>query len=181
MYTKILNSEVLEAKDPIVTVSYADIEFLKISAAQNERKRIRLCTHRGVNNLLHEMLIVHEKGIYVRPHKHLLKSESVHIIEGLVDVIVFDDIGNVSDVISMGDYSSRLKFYYRMPDPYYHTLLIRSDVLVFHEVTNGPFKKEDTIFAPWSPDENNIFALKGFIEKLFIDAKKFKKNLNTSI
>lgn len=36
------------------------------------------------------MLIVMAKGSYIRPHKHKNKSESFHIIEGLLDVIVFD-------------------------------------------------------------------------------------------
>ena len=119
MHTRTLNPEVLVADEPIVQVSRADVEFLKASAAQNERKRIRLCTHPDVDDRLHEMLIVHTKEAYVRPHKHLNKTESVHIIEGLVDVIVLDDAGNIVQVIRMGDYASGHLFYYRMSGPYY--------------------------------------------------------------
>lgn len=174
MQAKTVNSEVFESEEPIVKISRADIAFLKSRAAQNERKRIRLCTHRGVNDLLHEMLIVHEKSVYVRPHKHSFKIESVHIIEGLVDVVVFDDEGNISDVIPMGDYASGLKFYSRMSNPYYHTLLIRSEVLVFHEITNGPFKKEDTIFAPWAPFETDLDAINGFMMEIAYSMDKLR-------
>ena len=173
MRAKTLNPEVLVAEEPIVQVSRADVEFLKASAAQNERKRIRLCTHPDVDDRLHEMLIVHAKEAYVRPHKHLNKTESVHIIEGLVDVIVFDDVGNIIEVIRMGDYASGHRFYYRMSGPYYHTLLIRSDVLVFHETTNGPFRREDTVFAPWAPDEADLAARKAFMEQVARTAARF--------
>ena len=55
----------------------------------------------------------------------------------------------------MGDFNSGLKFFYRLPPSRYHTLLIHSDVLVFHEITNGPFKPEETTWAPWAPEEND--------------------------
>ena len=173
MRTKTLNPEVLVADEPIVQVSRADVEFLKASAAQNERKRIRLCTHPHVDDRLHEMLIVHAKEAYVRPHKHLNKTESVHIIEGLVDVIVFDDVGNIIEVIRMGDYASGYRFYYRMSSPYYHTLLIRSDILVFHETTNGPFDPADTVFAPWAPAESDRDACAVFMEQVARAAERF--------
>jgi cupin fold WbuC family metalloprotein len=99
------------------------------------------------------MLIVHGRDCYVRPHKHLAKSEAFHVIQGVVDIVLLDEAGKVVEVIKMGDYASGRKFYYRLADPLYHTLLIRSDWLIFHEITNGPFKREDTIFAPWAPEE----------------------------
>jgi cupin fold WbuC family metalloprotein len=112
------------------------------------------------------MLIVHEHGAYVRPHKHLGKTESAHVIEGLADVVVFDDHGEVSDVFSLGDYSSGLSFYYRMATPTYHMLIIRSDVLVFHEITNGPFDRAKTVFAPWAPDDGDTDLIASFLAEL---------------
>lgn len=160
------NEEVLFAADKIVQVKREYIYFLKERVRHNQRKRIRLCTHKNIDDELHEMLIVLTKGAYIRPHKHLNKSESFHIIEGSVDVIVFDDEGHIIEVIQMGDYSSGSTFYYRISDPYYHTPLIRSDFLVFHETTNGPFTRSDTIFAPWAPEESNSAAGKEFMEQL---------------
>jgi len=105
------------------------------------------------------MLIVHERGAYVRPHKHPGKTESTFIIEGTVDVVVFYDDGSIERVMRMGDYASGRTFYNRMASPVFHTLIIRSDVLVFHEVTNGPFNRSDTVFAPWAPDECDANAV----------------------
>jgi cupin fold WbuC family metalloprotein len=173
MRIKTLNPEVLVTDEPIVQLCHQDVEYLKASAEQNERKRIRLCAHPDIDDLLHEMLIVHAKETYVRPHKHLKKSESVHIIEGLVDVVLFDEEGNIVEVIRMGDYSSGHRFYYRMSGPHYHTLLIQSDVLVFHETTNGPFTREDTIFAPWAPEETDQAARVPFMKRIAKASAKF--------
>ena len=102
------------------------------------------------------MLIVHSKDAFVRPHKHIQKSESVHVIEGVVDVVVFDNKGEIKEVIEMGDYASGRSFYYRMQTNDYHTFLIRSNFLVFHETVNGPFNKNDTLFPDWAPREEDI-------------------------
>ena len=166
------NSEVLYTNDTISTVNRPDVKNLKILSINNERKRIRLCTHSDSNQVLHEMLIVHGKSTYVHPHKHPGKSESTHIIEGLVDIILFDDDGRIDRVIEMGDYASGKIFYYRIATPIFHTLIIRSDILVFHETTNGPFNKESTIFAPWAPTGTAPDLVDTFISDL-------KKRINS--
>ena len=56
---------------------------------------MRLCAHPAVDDRLHEMVIAMARETYVRPHKHVNKSESVHVIEGLADAVLFDDAGNV--------------------------------------------------------------------------------------
>jgi cupin fold WbuC family metalloprotein len=160
------SDEVLYDLEPVVRISRKDVDFLKETAEHNERKRIRLCAHGSIEDSLHEMVITHAKGTYVRPHKHLGKIESFHVIEGTVDVVVFDDDGNITGVTRMGDYQSGQPFYHRISEPSYHTLLITSDVLVFHEITNGPFRREDMVYADWSPEENDKQAGADFIADL---------------
>jgi len=166
MRTKQQNLEVLYSDEPIVKIQRSDMEFLKQKSCSNDRQRIRLCTHKDVDDKLHEMFIVHGKDAYVRPHKHLHKSESFHVIEGEVDVVLFDDSGNITEVIKMGEYSTGRNFYFRIAEPYYHTLLIRSDILVFHETTNGPFNYSDTVFADWSPDQSDMPGQREFIARV---------------
>lgn len=174
MRTKVFNKEVLYSDESVVKVNYQDIKQLKEQAELNERKRIRLCTHKNIEDRIHEMLIIHTKDIYVRPHKHIDKSESFHVIEGVADVVIFDPAGKVTEVIQMGGYSSTHTFYVRISSSNYHMLIIRSDFLVFHETTNGPFRKTDTIFAPWAPDEDNISAQKKFMENLELTVDNLK-------
>jgi cupin fold WbuC family metalloprotein len=160
------NPEVLYASDPIVQVDRADIEAMVARAEQNPRRRIRLCAHKDTRDTLHEMLIVHTSDTYVRPHKHLTKSEAFHIISGTVDVVLFDEVGKIVAVVPMGDYASGRKFYYRLADPLYHTLLVRTAQIIFHEITSGPFDRADTLFAPWSPEIDDADTAREFMKKL---------------
>lgn len=161
-----LNDEVLYPDEPIVQVDRDFIELMKRKADTNVRERIRLCAHQDERDDVHEMIIIHKAGTYVRPHKHLNRSESFHIIEGQADVVIFNDNGEVTDRIAMGTYSSGRHFYYRLADPLYHTLLISSDYVVFHETTSGPFKREETVFPAWAPEEDDTAAVEAFIEDL---------------
>ena len=160
------SNEVLYELEPVVRISSHDVDFLKETAEHNERKRIRLCAHGGIEDSLHEMVITHVKGTYVRPHKHLGKIESFHVIEGSVDVIIFDDQGKITEITRMGEYQSGRPFYHRISEPLYHTLLVTSDVLVFHEVTNGPFRRKDMVYASWSPEESDIDYVERYMHKL---------------
>ena len=159
-----INEEVLYTTDNVVRIESSDIEELKQKARQNPRKRIRICVHKDLKDSIHEMLIVHEKSCYVHPHKHIGKTESFHIIEGTVDIILFDEDGQINEIIPMGDYASGRKFFYRLPPSRYHTLMIQSDVLVFHEITNGPFKLEDTVWASWAPLETDVDEVSRYME-----------------
>lgn len=163
---KKVSEEVYYANDRLTKCDSVTIEDLKLEASKRPRKRVRLCTHDEVSNKLHEMLIVHEKGCYVRPHKHLGKVESIHIIEGAVDILFFDEEGAINQVIKMGAINSGLTFYLRIDAPLYHTLLIRSEVLVFHETTNGPFERDHTVYAPWAPEYDRINEISEYIEDI---------------
>jgi len=165
------SNEVLYSNEIITRVDGEGIGYIKKLSIENDRKKIRLCTHNNKNESIHEMFIVHEYGAYVRPHKHPGKIESTHIIEGVVDLVIFDDNGNINDVIKMGDYASGNIFYYRIAAPIYHTLIIKSDILVFHETTNGPFNSHDTVFPLWAPVGNNDQVVSDYMNEL---AQKIK-------
>lgn len=173
MRIKEVSNEVLIAEDPIVQVNHVQLEDLKARAARSPRNRARLCAHKDSQDRLHEMLIVLSKDVYIRPHRHINKSESFHVIQGTAVVIFFDDNGGIQEVIHIGDAQSGKPFYFRNDDSRYHTQIITSDFLVFHEITNGPFNRADTVFAPWSPEENDP-VVKSFKEKLGRDAQAFK-------
>lgn len=166
MKTRVVNSEVLYPDESVIRVGHQDIEWLKQESDKNARKRIRLCTHISIEDPVHEMLIVHAKNTYVRPHKHLNKTESFHIVDGLVDIVLYTDDGLINEVIPMGDYGTGRNFYYRLSEPIFHTMVIVSDHLVFHETTCGPFRASDTMFAPWAPDESDSLGVKAFMYRL---------------
>ena len=125
----------------------------------------RICVHTNNKDKIHEMFIFHKKGAYVRPHKHVNKLESFHLISGKATIIFFDNNGNPKKVIKMGDYKSGKNFYYKIFKSFFHTLIVEKDIF-FHEVTSGPFIKNKTIYAKWSPNEKNNFEVKNYLLKL---------------
>ncbi len=166
MRTRPISNEVLYTDEPIVKISREDMARLIPEAAKNERRRMRLCAHRSVDDPLHEMLIVLAGDTYVRPHKHLHKSESFHVIEGQAEVVIFEEDGSIRDVIPMGEYSSGACFYYRLADACYHGLVVRSEVFAYHETTGGPLDPAQTVFAPWSPAEDALALRAAFVAQL---------------
>ena len=38
----------------------------------------------------------------------------------------------------------------------FHTLIIRSDLVIVHEITNGPFRPAATVFADFAPEDGDV-------------------------
>ena len=141
-----------------------DIKFLN-NKKNLLNKKSRICLHKNENSKIHEMLIMHKSGAYVRPHKHLGKTESFIILKGKLKVLVFNDHGDILNVINMEPLGSSKTFYYKMQKSYFHSFIIESDSLFF-EVSKGPFKKSKTVFPIWAPKEKNIVSVKKFQKDL---------------
>lgn len=161
-----VNDEVFIALDRIVTVGSDAVTFVKAQALANDRKRARICAHRTSVDPLHEMLIAITPDSYIRPHRHRDKSESFHIVEGAVDVIVFDEAGGVSKIVALGAPNSERDFFYRLEPGVFHTLVIRTPILVVHEVTNGPFSPDQTEFATWAPADDQVSEAKDYMQRI---------------
>lgn len=165
-HARAINNEVFVAEDSVVTVSRDGIVAYQQQAARNSRHRARLCAHKYNENRIHEMFIALTGKAYIRPHRHLNKSESFHVIEGTATVVFFDSRGNIEEVIHIGDYHSGRPFYYRNEDERFHTQIVTSERLVFHEITNGPFDEADTVLAPWSPEESDSAGVRVYVDEL---------------
>lgn len=170
-----LPEEIIFVDETFLTVDRQRIESLKQKALANKRNRVRLCTHTDTDHPVHEMLIVHAKGNYIPPHRHIDKSESFHVIEGTADLYFFDEEGEIIKVITMGDDKSGKNFYYRVSKSVYHTLIVTSDIFVFHETTKGPFIPSETIFGKWAPHEDDTEAVKVYMDSLVQRKKSYKE------
>ena len=158
--------EVFVADEHIVSIGKKEMDFLKETVHQTDRKRVRLCAHKDTENTLHEMFVVYMDMTYVKPNKHIGKDESLHILEGQADFIFFDEEGNITEIVPLGDYHSGRQFYIRVPAHIYHTIVMKSATLVIHEVTPGPFRREDTVWAPWAPQETDAADVQAFMGRL---------------
>jgi cupin fold WbuC family metalloprotein len=154
MKTIKINPEVFFVDGEIAALGMNDLDFLVDAATASPRHRARVCAHQDPEEVLHEMLVVMTRESYLIPEKHFVKVESYHIIQGQADVVIFDDAGEIVDVIEIGDAASGKRFFFRVrKSDFYHSLVIRTDLLVYHESATGPFRKADTFVAPWAPPE----------------------------
>ena len=148
-------------KEDIILLTKKSLEFLKKNKNQKNNKS-RVCLHKNDRENIHEMIVFHKKDSYVRPHKHLNKLESFFIIRGEVTLVIFNEKGRPIKKIEMGDYFSGKIFFYKMKKNYFHTQIIKKDTM-FKEVTNGPFKKNKTLNAKWSPEDNKKSEVKRYL------------------
>ncbi len=95
MPVKQISDEIAYAQERVIEIDKAMLDAVKQKALATPRKRSRICAHKDPENPLHEMFIVHTKDAYVRPHKHLNKSESFYVIEGAVTVVMFTEEGDI--------------------------------------------------------------------------------------
>jgi cupin fold WbuC family metalloprotein len=149
--------------DPVAEVDAAWYEKLKVHAYEADRKRARLCLHHSPDDPLHEMVIVFHRDTVIQPHRHRTKTESYHMVFGELDVVFFDEAGKPTRLLSMGAAGSGKTQIYRLSQPIWHSVIIRSEYACIHEVTNGPFREEENDFAPWAPEDPD--ALRAFLAR----------------
>ena len=140
------------------------IEELKKTSIRMGGKNLRLCLHEDQNADFHEMIILEQKGNYYRPHKHISKGESYHIIEGTQGVFIFDDEGVVIDTCILEPQGTLI---YRVGPDMYHTVMPVTDFVIYHESKPGPFIREsDSIYPEWAPDGTDIDQIAAFVNEL---------------
>lgn len=166
MNIRTVTPEVYQAEGQVVWATQENIQFLKKRAAENPRGRARLCAHPNSEDRTHEMLVALRNDNWLQPHYHTGMVESFHCVDGRMLVILFKEDGSVLETVHMGDYKSGRPFYYRQTTPLYHTLIVLTDFVVFQEVTQGPFRKGNTVLAPWAPAEGADGKLRAYIEDL---------------
>ncbi len=163
---KSLNDLVVSATDQFVSFSENEKEFIKKTLIEKDYDRFRICAHKDSDDKLHEMLMVFSSKTYVRPSLHIDKEESLYILDGFGTYVFYDEQGKVIDHVKLGPKGSGRSFYCRIPANTYHSLIVESDQIIVKETTSGPFNRSDTLFATWSPEENDQLGIEKFINIL---------------
>jgi len=148
-----VSPEVFYSNGGFLAVSSRDVDFLKIAALASPRRRARLCFHSRPEEAQQEMLIVMHRNSYVSPHRHQAKVETLGIVEGSCEALLFGDSGDLVEKLLMTPPIQGGSFFYRMPPARFHSLLFHSEWVVFVETTIGPFTTTATDLATWAPSE----------------------------
>jgi cupin fold WbuC family metalloprotein len=148
--------DVWYAENSLAFVGPDEIAFLKDRAHASARLRSRLCLHENIASPVHEMVIVHHRSCYVRPHRHPHKRESLTVLEGAASAVFFDDAATITEARVLDALAGATIC--RVPENVWHGLVIASEWLVFYEVSAGPFRAGSSEFPAWAPEENDPAA-----------------------
>jgi cupin fold WbuC family metalloprotein len=154
--------EVMVAKHAVVPVSGEIVDALKARARRSPRGISRLLLHRDPNDALHQMLIVHTRGRYIRPHRNDRSAKSWHVVEGRLLVVRFSDAGAVEEETLLTAPSEGGAFIVRLSESYYHTLIALTGETAVIETILGPFT--GTTYAPWAPEPDDARAADYFAD-----------------
>jgi cupin fold WbuC family metalloprotein len=127
----------------IITIQEIDLEKLKRAAEDAPLRRARYCLHQSHDDKVQEMVIAYCYDSEIPIHRHRGKTESFHIIEGELELLLFDDGGNITKKIKMGPSGSGMPFMFRMSSEYWHSAKLLTNYVIVHETVAGPFIKEE--------------------------------------
>jgi len=143
-------------------ISDALFDTVAAAAAESPRFRMNHNFHAGAADNPHRFLNVLLKGTYIQPHRHTdpPKSESFLVLEGMADVILFDDTGTVTARYRLGADSPEGRLWGVDISPgVWHTILPRTAQVICYEVKPGPWiPATDKEFADWAPAEGDPAA-----------------------
>lgn len=147
-----------------VRVDRALIEDLRSASRDNGNCNARVCLHDSPAADFHEMIILERGDNYCRPHRHPVKGESCHAIDGRVAVFIFGDDGEINDCAVLGNGNGLL---FRIPSGRWHAVVPLSDPVIYHESKPGPFLgDEDREFPTWAPDGTDPESADAFVQSL---------------
>jgi len=92
------------------------------------------------------------RGSYMQPHQHpsAEKIEEIHIVEGKIKILFFDDAGAVTSKQQLGVDINRVT----VPAFTWHTYVVLTDFAITYETMNGIYTPVTwKRFAQWSPSE----------------------------
>lgn len=140
------------------------IDALIDGAAHTQRGRTNLNMHESFADPVQRVFIAAGPGSYFRPHRHPDKSETILVVRGLFDVLLFDGDGTVTERFCAGPAEDIVAF--EIPAGVCHTLIARAGRSVFLEVKQGPYDPAAPFAcAAWAPEEGSA-GVAGFQARL---------------
>ncbi len=125
---------------------------LAAQAAASPRRRAHHNIHATPADLVQRFLVVAERDSYFRPHRHGSRAELALLLRGTVDVVLFDERGQVLARHGIGAHAGH--FAYETSPGVWHTLVPGASGCAFLEIKEGPYDPASAAqFAAWAPAE----------------------------
>ena len=141
------------------------LDQLKEDAASAKRRRSHLNVHAELDASVQRLFIATQPDTYMRPHRHpeAHKWEFFIVLQGKIDLLVFDDQGALLQRIAMSGEQTRAV---EVPPGTWHAYVCMEPGTLALEIKEGeylPTREQD--FAPWSPAESSERAA-GFLQQM---------------
>ncbi len=145
----------MKDKVKIPFISQLDIENgIKKAQASDRKRHPKILHQQGAEfNKVFNFLM---KETYMQPHLHPgdEKIENIHILQGELAVIFFDNEGEIDQVIRLE--RNNLE-HVKVPAFNWHTYVVLSDFAITYETMMGKYDpKSWKEMAVWAPEENTI-------------------------
>ncbi len=125
---------------------------LGAKAAASPRLRAHYNIHSGPGDPVQRFLVVAQSDSYFRPHRHSTRAELALLLQGAVDVLLFDEHGRVLERHPVG--ADAGNFAYETSPGVWHTLVPGASGCAFLEIKEGPYDPLTAAqFADWAPAE----------------------------
>lgn len=133
---------------------------LSVQAKLNPRLRQHNNIHQSYEDNCQCLFNAIELGSYIRPHRHASdpKNELLIAIRGLLGVVIFDELGNISEIfyLSSVNQTGKVVSAIELPSNVWHTVLALEPNSVLLEIKAGPFDPlQPKDLAMWAPEENS--------------------------
>ncbi len=160
---------VFRHSDDVIVVDEGWIERVKEAARHEPLRRARLNMHHSEEDQVQEMLIALCGDSLIPPHRHIGKTQSIHIVEGRALIVFFDEQGAPKRQVALGQAGTGLPALYRLAAPYWYSVIPLDEMVVFHEVNAGPFHRERERPPGWTPaGEDGLREMIGQIKARFL-------------
>jgi cupin fold WbuC family metalloprotein len=155
---------VFRHSEDVIVVDEEWIERVKNAARDEPLRRARLNLHHSEDDQVQEMLIAFCGDSLIPPHRHIGKTQSIHVLEGRALIVFFDEHGSPNREVTLGQTGTGLPPLYRLAAPHWYTVIPLDEMVVIHEVNAGPFRKELEPPPSWMP--RSYEELRDFIGRL---------------
>lgn len=136
---------ILYPSEPLLSMGMQEITFLKHRATASPHKYSRLSMTPDASQKLQEHFSVYQQDSQMQPRKNTRHDTSIHILEGMAEITVFNDTGEVKERFNLGDMGSEHPFYIRIPLNTLYAIAPGTGTLVTHEaISSAPQSDQQT-------------------------------------